>query len=161
MFLSVPRFSSLVCYENHCFRQDILSYHPCHPHDQEFVKADKFSLLLHRYTFMEDGLLFRGCRIQSFTVVFEFGRLHNRRQLLHHNCSRNGQLLLHHNGKSRLWLFLLFLCGDVELNPGSVKSLCGYCVKGVHKNQCGIFCDSCLTWYHTSCLDMPKIPIYV
>ena len=134
--LSVPSSSSSVRYENHCFCQDISSW--------GFVKADKFTLLLYRYTFMEDGLVVR------------LDRLCNRRQLLHHNSSCNGQLLLLHNGKSRLWLFFLFLCGDVELNLSPVKSLCGYCVKGVRKNQYETFCDSCLTWYHTTCLDMPN-----
>ena len=131
MFVSVPSFSSSVHYENHCFRQNISSYRLCCPHESEIRKDDNFTPLLQRYTFMEDGLVVRGCRIRSFTVVFELGHLHNRWQLLHHNCSYNGWLLLRYSGKSRLWLLFLFLCDDVKLNPGPVKCLCGYCQRRV------------------------------
>ena len=52
--------------------------------------------------------------------------------------------------------FLLLLsAGDISSNPGPIwKHPCGLCIKCVRKNQHGIACDSCDSWFHTSCINM-------
>ena len=52
-------------------------------------------------------------------------------------------------------LLLLFLCGDVELNPGPVKYPCGWCSKSVRSDQESILCDFCQRWYHSKCERLP------
>ena len=62
-------------------------------------------------------------------------------------------------------LLTLILCGDVELNPGPVKTpahtypcgVCGYEV-GWSPDR-GVACDSsqCGVWYHISCVSMPTL----
>ena len=63
----------------------------------------------------------------------------------------------------KLYLLLtLLLSGDLELNPGPVKDPCAVCSKCVRKNQRGIACDSCDSWFHTKCIgmDMATYQIY-
>ena len=51
----------------------------------------------------------------------------------------------------------LFLCGDIQLNPGpSDKSTfpCGYCAKHVDFGQKATCCDTCDVWFHKSCASM-------
>ena len=45
---------------------------------------------------------------------------------------------------------------DIELNPGprSPKFPCGICHKAVTSNQCGVACDTCNIWHHTTCIHM-------
>ena len=51
-------------------------------------------------------------------------------------------------------IMLLMLCGDVSSNPGprQWKYPCGSCAKPVMRNQEGIQCDLCESWYHLNCL---------
>ena len=58
---------------------------------------------------------------------------------------------------ARSFITLLFLCGDIKLNPGPVKYPCGKCSKPVKSNQKGIQCDFCDYWYHTRCLNIDSI----
>ena len=48
----------------------------------------------------------------------------------------------------------LMLCGDVPSNPGPRhwRYPCGTCAKPVMRNQEGIQCDVCDSWYHLNCL---------
>jgi len=55
---------------------------------------------------------------------------------------------------SKIFFSLLFLCGDIQLNPGPYKYPCGICAKPVKSNQRGIQCDSCNIWYHIRCMSM-------
>ena len=55
---------------------------------------------------------------------------------------------------SKIFFSLLFLCGDIQLNPGPYKYPCGICAKPVKSNQRGIQCDSCNIWYHIRCMNM-------
>ena len=50
-------------------------------------------------------------------------------------------------------LLLLFLAGDIELNPGpcKIKFPCGICRKACRWGQKAIACDGCGVWYHSSC----------
>ena len=57
-------------------------------------------------------------------------------------------------------LMLLMTAWDVSTNPGpNWKYTCGHGTKPVRKNQRGIACDSCDTWYHTDCIGM-DLPTY-
>lgn len=58
---------------------------------------------------------------------------------------------------ARSFITLLFLCGDINLNPGPVKYPCGKCSKAVKSNQKGIQCDFCDYWFHTRCLNIDSI----
>ena len=71
--------------------------------------------------------------------------------------------LLHRRGPSwgSRWLpvCLLLLSGDVDPNPGPVlqaqwKYPCGVCSRAVRSNQKGIFCEVCLQWLHTKCINL-------
>lgn len=56
---------------------------------------------------------------------------------------------------SGVFILLLVLSGDVELNPGpNYRHPCGKCDAPVKRNQKGICCDDCSSWYHTSCIVM-------
>ena len=61
-------------------------------------------------------------------------------------------------------VLLILLAGDIESNPGPVRStkkdMCNICSKTCTKKQRAIQCDSCDEWYHTSCLHM-NTPIYI
>ena len=46
---------------------------------------------------------------------------------------------------------LLFLCGDISLNPGPVKNPCGICSKPVARNHRAILCEACYNWHHIKC----------
>ena len=56
-----------------------------------------------------------------------------------------------------LCILLLLQSGDTEVNPGprQPKWPCGVCSKGVRWNENAVSCDSCDTWYHQSCMEMP------
>ena len=50
------------------------------------------------------------------------------------------------------WLnCLLFLAGDIALNPGPARFPCTVCTRPVRINQRGIECDACYGWTHASC----------
>ena len=58
---------------------------------------------------------------------------------------------------------LLILSGNVELNPGPVKSNkttrrtrypCGICSKQCTAKQASVACDACHKWFHQKCLHM-------
>jgi hypothetical protein len=50
--------------------------------------------------------------------------------------------------------------GDCHPNPGPVyKFPCGVCQKPCKTNQKCIACDTCDTWYHTKCMQMPD-PVF-
>ena len=54
---------------------------------------------------------------------------------------------------------MLFICGDVEMNPGPGNSSiypCGFCDCKVSWTDKGVCCDDCSTWYHKSCIPMPS-----
>ena len=46
--------------------------------------------------------------------------------------------------------------GDCHPNPGTAyKFPCGVCAKPCRSNQHAVACDSCETWYHVTCMNMP------
>ena len=49
---------------------------------------------------------------------------------------------------------LLWLAGDIELNPGPVKWPCVLCAKPVRSNQDGVECSNCAKWCHRKCEEM-------
>ena len=54
---------------------------------------------------------------------------------------------------------MLFICGDVEMNPGPGNSSiypCGFCDCKVSWTDKGVCCDDCSIWYHKSCISMPS-----
>ena len=52
-----------------------------------------------------------------------------------------------------LWIIMLLLSGDVEVNPGpETKWPCGICQYPV--TQDGVACDSCELWHHKSCISL-------
>ena len=57
---------------------------------------------------------------------------------------------------NKLYMRLLLMMHDIELNPGprSPKFPCGICHKAVTSNQCGVACDTCTIWHHTTCIHM-------
>ena len=57
---------------------------------------------------------------------------------------------------NKLYICLLLFMHDIELNPGprSPKFPCGICHKAVTSNQCGVACDTCNIWHHTTCTHM-------
>ena len=58
------------------------------------------------------------------------------------------------NSDSRRWIVnLLFLAGDLELNPGP-RDPCGVCNKQVKWTHKAVACDNCNIWYHKSCMVM-------
>ena len=55
------------------------------------------------------------------------------------------------------WLScLLFLAGDIALNPGPARFPCTVCARPVRVNQRGIQCDGCDKWTHASCSNMSR-----
>lgn len=64
------------------------------------------------------------------------------------------------NPSRRLLLSLLFLSGNIEVNPGPhYKNPCGECSRPVKRNQNGIQCDQCDVWYHANCSSI-SLPMY-
>ena len=57
---------------------------------------------------------------------------------------------------NQLYISLHLIMHDIELNPGprSTKFLCGICHRAVTSSQCGVACDTCDTWHHTTCMHM-------
>ena len=54
-----------------------------------------------------------------------------------------------------LWIIMLLLSGDVEVNPGpETKWPCGICQYPVTWSQEGVACDSCELWHHKSCISL-------
>ena len=65
--------------------------------------------------------------------------------------------------KQKHLILLLLLAGDVETNPGPVRTVrdrCNICSKACTKKQRAIQCDSCDQWYHSTCLHM-NTPVYI
>lgn len=62
-----------------------------------------------------------------------------------------------------LVMLVLFMSGQVELNPGprrsrrAVKYPCGICSNEVRDADKGICCDECSAWYHTECTGMSDL----
>ena len=57
---------------------------------------------------------------------------------------------------NKLYISLFLIMHDIVLNPGprSPKFPCGICHKAVTSRQCGVACDICNTWHHTTCMHM-------
>ena len=57
---------------------------------------------------------------------------------------------------NRILLYVLFLSGDIELNPGPTEYPCGVCQHPVRINQQAVrvCCDECNLWHHTRCMNM-------
>ena len=54
-----------------------------------------------------------------------------------------------------LWIIMLLLSGDVEVNPGpETKWPCGICQYPVTWSQEGVACDGCELWHHKSCISL-------
>ena len=52
---------------------------------------------------------------------------------------------------------LIKISGDCHPNPGpNIKFPCGVCRKPCKSNQRAVACDTCDTWFHTSCMGMPN-----
>ena len=60
------------------------------------------------------------------------------------------------NFSPKTLVLLLLSCGDIHPCPGPMnfKYPCGSCAKPVKKNQHGIACDTCDSWFHVKCVDM-------
>ena len=74
----------------------------------------------------------------------------------HLHLMRNSSLM---DGSAPLryycWMkYLLFLAGDVALNPGPVRFPCTVCHNPVCINQRGIQCDGCEKWTHARCTNV-------
>ena len=54
---------------------------------------------------------------------------------------------------NKLYISLIL---DIKINPGppSPKFPCGICNKAVTSRQCGVACDTCDTWHHTTCMNI-------
>ena len=52
---------------------------------------------------------------------------------------------------------LLWLAGDIELNPGPVKWPSVLCAKPVKSNQDGVECSNCVKWCHRKCEEMSLV----
>ena len=52
---------------------------------------------------------------------------------------------------------LLFVCGDISLNPGPIRYPCGVCNRpvakngSVAKNHRTVLCEACYLWHHIKC----------
>jgi len=46
---------------------------------------------------------------------------------------------------------MIWLSGDVALNPGPVKNLCGFCHRAVASNHRAVLCEACYNWCHIKC----------
>jgi len=46
---------------------------------------------------------------------------------------------------------MIWLSGDVALNPGPVKNPCGFCHRAVASNHRAVLCEACYNWYHIKC----------
>ena len=66
---------------------------------------------------------------------------------------RSLRTLLFNNKTLTINCLLLWLGGDIELNPGDK---CDLCSKTVKSNQRGIQCDKCDRWYHAKCCEVSK-----
>ena len=80
-----------------------------------------------------------------------------RRRML--NIRTSSLLRANYAASRHAWLrSLLFLAGDLQLNPGpksrTVTAPCGVCSKACTWKQTAVACDSCDTWYHTKCMGM-------
>ena len=54
-----------------------------------------------------------------------------------------------------LWIIMLLLSGDVEVNPGpETKWPCGICQYPVTWSQEGVACDGCELWHHKSFISL-------
>ena len=54
-----------------------------------------------------------------------------------------------------LWIIMLLLSGDVEVNPGpETKWSCGICQYPVIWSQEGVACDGCELWHHKSSISL-------
>ena len=55
-------------------------------------------------------------------------------------------------------IWLLIICGDVELNPGPARQAdiftCGYCELAVCWSHQGVCCNNCSLWFHGICHSM-------
>ena len=58
-------------------------------------------------------------------------------------------------------ILMLFVCGDVQLNPGPVPTHanastypCGFCELHVNWSDAAVCCDECSHWFHKTCLSM-------
>ena len=115
--------------------------------------------------------MFVGCDHERFDPFLEVSYLDNSRPLsfAHILAASNvkkrtyrtsvflsNQDIKSKNSRHALLLFsLLFLSGNVELNPGpTYKYPCGDCSRPCKCNQPAIQCDNCQVWYHKKCLQM-------
>lgn len=48
-------------------------------------------------------------------------------------------------------MFLLFISGDVALNPGPTRSQCGTCRRAVASNHIAVYCEVCQLWWYIKC----------
>jgi hypothetical protein len=61
------------------------------------------------------------------------------------------------NKGETIWVLILLVSGDVELNPGPRQCSiypCGYCQIPVTWSTEGVCCDDCSIWHHRSCLEL-------
>ena len=84
-------------------------------------------------------------------------------KLLNHTWSFTGRrpitLPVKANKTHAMMMIILYLSGDIELNPGprtKQQSIypCGLCEHPVTWNCEGICCDDCSIWHHRSCIEL-------
>jgi len=46
---------------------------------------------------------------------------------------------------------MIWLSGDVALNPGPVKKPCSFCHRAVLSNHRAVLCEACYNWCHIKC----------
>ncbi len=89
----------------------------------------------------------KSARNDSTAAILNFGSVNKTKM-------RISAPLLWHSGL----LLLLMLAADIEANPGpyTPKYPCGVCSKAVKWTQKGVACDSCDSWYHSSCVGLSE-----
>ena len=92
------------------------------------------------------------CRPSRNTLTLGISHLVSTRKSSHLSAQQPSKT---HN---KLYISLLLIMHDIEVNPGlhSPKFPCGICHKAVTSSQCGVACDTCDTWHHTNCMNMPS-----
>ena len=73
-------------------------------------------------------------------------------QLLFVDFSNSVRVVMIKRNHKSFHLYLLLLCGDVQLNPGpTIDFPCSVCGINVLDNDKAVCCDSCDKWVHVSC----------
>ena len=81
---------------------------------------------------------------QSLACTRKLGKCRSSEGLRSFNSSKGTNLLI-----------LIFLAGDIEMNPGP-RSLCRLCKKYCKASEKSVKCEECKKRFHTSCISLDK-----